>query len=85
MMKITQMPTTVTLKKETKEYKHRGEVPFDLSDLPTDFPIQVFGYITYYNEEGANEPCWLLLGYTGIHPVAMSLVGKPMSWDEEIV
>ena len=84
MMKITQMPVTVTLKENKKEERAGWSAPYDLHDLPTDIPIQVFGWMEFQHSGGATTPCWLLLGNTGIHPVAMGLVGNPMTWDDEV-
>ncbi len=87
-MRITQMPTTVTLKKKEgwKPYPTPGQnPPFDVKDIPTDVPVQVFGWMEYITSSGTVYPCWLLLGHTGVYPVHMSLVGMPMTWDEEVI
>ena len=85
MMKITQMPVTVTLGDKAKEEQLGWNAPpGDLHDLPTHTPISVFGWFEFVHPDGLITPCWLLLGKTGIHPVDMRLVGNPMSWDEEV-
>ena len=85
MMHITQMPTTVTLKSRgAPRNRTAGQAPFNTEDIPRDVPVQVFGWMEFTHSSGEATPCWLLLGRTGIHPVDMSLVGKPMSWDEEL-
>ena len=71
---IEQIPITVK-----KLVEVGGTTPWDTRDLPAEIPIQVSGWMTYVHQGGETTPCWLLLGKTGVHPVAMSRV-VPHSW-----
>ena len=86
MMRITQMPTTVTLNsKGVARTRSARRTPFNTEDIPRDVPVQVFGCMEFTHSSGEATPCWLLLGLTGVHPVDMALVGLPMTWDEEVI
>lgn len=82
MLHISQVPITVKLaagvKDEQRSYEGRNKAPYDLADIPTDIPVQVIGWMEWGTSQ--KIPCWLLLGYTAVYPVAMTLV-KPENWE----